>query len=119
MNISKKLNQIQDHFSPKIIGEVNDVFIKLVKIKGNAVPWHHHQNEDELFYIIKGKLLLELEHQEPFVMKKGDLFIVKRNVKHRVSSKKECSILLVENKTTSHTGSVISVISKSISQQLS
>ena len=51
MNISKKLNQIQDHFSPKIIGEVNNVFIKLVKIKGDAVPWHHHQNEDELFYI--------------------------------------------------------------------
>lgn len=118
MNLSKKLDQIEDYFSPKVIGEVNDVFVKLVKIKGDKVPWHNHQDEDELFYIIKGKLLFEVEHQEPFVMKKGDLFIVKRGINHRVSSKKECSILLVESKTTSHTGSVISIISKDISQQL-
>jgi quercetin dioxygenase-like cupin family protein len=118
MNLAKKLNQLQDYFSPKVIGEVNEVYVKLVKIKGEKVPWHRHQNEDELFFIIKGKLLFEIEHQEPFIMKKGDLFIVKRGINHRVSSKKECSILLVENKTTSHTGAVISTISKSISQQL-
>ncbi len=117
MNLSEKLNHIQDYFSPKIIGEVNDVFIKLAKIKGDKVPWHNHQNEDELFYIIKGELLFEIENRELFIMKKGDLFIVKRGINHRVSSKKECHIMLVENKTTSHTGSVISTISKSISQQ--
>jgi quercetin dioxygenase-like cupin family protein len=117
MNLSKKLDQIQDYFSPKIIGEVNDVFIKLVKIKGDKVPWHNHQKEEELFYIIKGKLLFEIENEESFIMKKGDLFVVKRGINHRVSSKKECSVLLVENKTTRHTGSVISTISKSISQQ--
>lgn len=118
MKLSKKLNQVQHYFSPKVIGEVNDVFIKLVKIKGDKVPWHNHQNEDELFYIIKGKLLFEIENQEHFIMKKGDLFIVKRDINHRVSSKKECSILLVENKSTNHTGSIINAISKSISQQL-
>ena len=118
MNLSKKLDLIQDYFSPKIIGEVNDVFVKLVKIKGEKVPWHNHQNEEELFYIIEGKLLYEIENEESFTMEKGDLFIVKRGINHRVSSKEECSILLVENKTTSHTGSVISDISKSISQQL-
>lgn len=118
MNLLKKLDQIKDYFSPKIIGEVNDVFVKLVKIKGDEVPWHNHQNEEELFYIIKGTLLFEIENQEPFTMKKGDLFIVKRGVNHRVSSKKECSVLLIENKSTCHTGSVISSISKSISQQL-
>ncbi|WP_033956946.1 cupin domain-containing protein [Psychroserpens jangbogonensis] len=118
MNIFKKLDQIQDYFSPKIIGEVNDVFVKIVKIKGDIVPWHNHQNEEELFYIIKGKLLFQIENEEPFIMKKGDLFIVKRGVNHRVSSKKECSIMLVENKTTKHTGSVTNAISKSILQQL-
>jgi quercetin dioxygenase-like cupin family protein len=118
VNLFKKLNQIQDYFSPKIIGEVNDVFVKIVKIKGDKVPWHNHKNEDELFYVIKGKLQFEIEHSEPFTMTKGDLFIVKRGINHRVSSKKECSVLLVENKTTSHTGSTISAISKSILQQL-
>ena len=118
VNLFKKLNQIQDYFSPKIIGEVNDVFVKIVKIKGDKVPWHNHNNEDELFYVIKGKLQFEIEHSEPFTMTKGDLFIVKRGINHRVSSKKECSVLLVENKTTSHTGSTISAISKSILQQL-
>lgn len=117
MKLTEELNHIQDYFSPKIIGEVNDVFIKLVKIKGDKVPWHNHKNEDELFYIIKGKLIMELENHEPFIMKKGDLFIIKRGINHRVSSKKECSILLVENKTTNHTGSIISAISKNISQQ--
>ncbi|MGK0236229.1 MAG: quercetin dioxygenase-like cupin family protein, partial [Psychroserpens sp.] len=52
VNLFKKLNQIQDYFSPKIIGEVNDVFVKIVKIKGDKVPWHNHKNEDELFYVI-------------------------------------------------------------------
>jgi quercetin dioxygenase-like cupin family protein len=118
VNLFKKLNQIQDYFSPKIIGEVNDVFVKIVKIKGDKVPWHNHKNEDELFYVIKGKLQFEIEHSEQFTMTKGDLFIVKRGINHRVSSKKECSVLLVENKTTSHTGSTISAISKSILQQL-
>jgi quercetin dioxygenase-like cupin family protein len=118
VNLFKKLNQIQDYFSPKIIGEVNDVFVKIVKIKGDKVPWHNHKNEDELFYVIKGKLQFEIEHSEPFTMTKGDLFIVKRGINHRVSSKKECSVLLVENKTTSHTGSTISAISKNILQQL-
>ena len=118
MKLSKQLDQISHYFSPKIIGEVNDVFVKLIKIKGDKVPWHNHEEEDELFYIIKGKLRFEIEHQEPFTMKKGDLFIVKRGINHRVSAKKECSILLIENKTASHTGAVISPISKSISQQL-
>ena len=118
MNIKKQLETIKDYYSPKIIGEVNDVFIKLVKIHGNKVPWHHHKNEDELFLIIKGELLFEIENQDAFTMKEGDLFIVKKGINHRVSSKKECHLMLIENKSALHTGNVINEITKPIKNQM-
>lgn len=117
MNLTQKLTGISDYFSPKIIGEVNDVYIKLAKIKGDKVPWHTHETEDELFFIIKGELQFEMENQEPFKMKEGDLFIVKRGITHRVSSKVECHIMLIENKTTLHTGNVINDITTPIKNQ--
>ena len=105
-------------FSPRVIGEVNDVFIKVAKINGDAVPWHNHAGEDELFYILDGELLFEIEGEEPFTMEEGDLFIVKRGVNHRVSSTGDCSILLVENKTTAHTGDTESEITRGVREQL-
>ncbi|WP_306012302.1 MULTISPECIES: cupin domain-containing protein [unclassified Allomuricauda] len=117
MNLKEQFNQIKDYFSPKIIGEVNDVFVKLVKIKGNDIPWHAHKNEDELFYIIEGSLQFEIKGQPSFTMNEGDLFIVKKNVEHRVSSVEECKIMLIENKTTLHTGDVQSLITKTIECQ--
>ena len=117
LNIESALASIENYFSPKIIGEVNDVYVKIAKIKGEDVPWHSHKNEDELFYILEGSLLMEIENQPAFQMNKGDMYVVKRGVEHRVSSAKECHILLIENKTTAHTGDVVSDITKSISQQ--
>ena len=117
MNLKEKLSEITDYYAPKIVGEVNDVFIKLVKINGNKVPWHIHDNEDELFYVLNGNLLFEVEDREPFTMNNGDLFIVKRGLKHRISSKGECHIMLVENKMTLHTGGTVNEITKSIKEQ--
>lgn len=117
MNLKEKLSEITDYFSPKILGEVNDVFIKLVKIKGDKVPWHTHKNDDELFHVLSGSLLFEVKNQEAFTMKSGDIFIVKRGLNHRVSSKEECHIMLVENKTTLHTGEIVNEITKSIKEQ--
>ncbi len=119
INLEKQLAKVTDYFSPKIIGEVNDVFVKLAKIKGEKVPWHNHENEDELFYILTGRLLFEIEDEESFVMNPGDMFIVKRGINHRVSSEEECSIMLIENKTTAHTGGVESEITKTLEQQMS
>ena len=118
MNLKETFKDVKEYFSPKIIGEVNDVYIKVAKIKGDKVPWHNHENEDELFYIVEGSLLFESEGKESFTMKEGDIFIVKKGVNHRVSSKEECKIMLIENKTTAHTGDVQSEITKSIEQQL-
>ncbi|MCA4899083.1 MAG: cupin domain-containing protein [Bacteroidota bacterium] len=118
MNLSDAFSGLKNYFSPKIIGEVNDHYIKVVKIKGQEVPWHNHENEDELFYIVDGQLVMEMENQLAFTMKKGDLFVVKKGTNHRVSSTVECLIMLIESKTTEHTGKVKSAISKSVEEQL-
>ena len=117
MNLKESFLSVENYFSPKIIGEVNDQFIKAAKIKGQEVPWHNHENEDELFYIVEGQLLMEIENEPEFFMEKGDFFVVKKGVNHRVSSTDECLIMLIESKTTKHTGNVISTITKSIEQQ--
>lgn len=117
MNLKNALESVDKYFSPKIVGEVNDVYVKIAKIKGEEVPWHAHANEDELFYIVEGELLMEIEGQESFTMKKGDLHIVPKGVTHRVSSEHECSIMLIENKSTAHTGDVVAGITKSVEDQ--
>nr|WP_283773981.1 cupin domain-containing protein [Aquiflexum sp. TKW24L] len=109
---------LEAYFSPRIIGEVNDQYIKIAKIKGQEVPWHNHENEDELFYIVEGTLLMEIENRPDLIMKKGDLFVVKKGVNHRVSSTEDCLIMLIESKTTEHIGKVKSAITKSIEEQL-
>ena len=118
MNLKDAFLSLEKYFSPRIIGEVNDQYIKVVKIKGQEVPWHNHENEDELFYIAKGTLLMEIENQSHLILKKGDLFVVKKGENHRVSSKKECLIMLIESKTTEHTGKIKSAITKSIGEQI-
>lgn len=118
INLDKTQKDITNYFSPKVVGAVNDQYIKVAKILGEEVPWHNHENEDECFYILEGELLMELENETPFTMKKGDLFVVKKGVNHRVSSKKECAIMLIEPKSTEHTGKVQASITKSIEEQL-
>lgn len=117
-NILKIFDSITDYFSPKVIGEVNDVYVKLAKVKGDKVPWHIHDNEDELFYVIEGSLTMQLKDQEPFVLGVNDLFIVPKGIEHRVYTSEECKLLLIENKGTKHTGDVKSEITKSIEEQL-
>ena len=117
MNLKNAFLSLEKYFSPKIIGEVNDQYIKVVKIKGQEVPWHIHENEDELFYIVEGTLLLEIENRPDLIMKKDDLFVVKKGINHRVSSTEECLIMLIESKTTEHTGKVKSGITKSVEEQ--
>lgn len=117
MNLKNAFLSLGNYFSPKIIGEVNDQYIKVVKIKGQEVPWHIHENEDELFYIVEGSLLMEIENQENFILQKGDFYVVKKGINHRVSSEEECLIMLIESKTTEHTGKIKSAITKSVRDQ--
>ena len=118
IKLRDRARELTDYFSPRVIGEVNDVFVKVAKIKGDEIPWHNHAGEDELFYVIEGSLLFEIEGEEPFTMEQGDLFVVGRGVDHRVSSTEECLLMLVENKTTAHLGDTASEITRSVEEQL-
>lgn len=118
INVRSACTVIRHYFSPRILAEANNQYVKVVKIKGQEIPWHNHEHEDELFYIIDGQLRMEIENQLPFTMEKGDLFVVKKGTNHRVSSNEECLIMLIEPKTTEHTGKVKSAISKSIEEQI-
>jgi mannose-6-phosphate isomerase-like protein (cupin superfamily) len=117
MNLEEKLKGVKKYFSPKIITEVNDQYVKIAKILGQEVPWHCHENEDELFYIINGTLFVEIENEKSFYMNTGDLYVIQKGINHRVSSLEECQIMLIETKTTKHTGDVKSNITKSIEEQ--
>lgn len=118
IHLLDRARALTEYFSPRVIGEVNDVFVKVARIKGDDIPWHNHPEEDELFYVIEGSLRFEVEGKAPFTMTEGDLYIVKRGVDHRVSSAEECSILLIENKTTAHLGDIESEIARSLEDQL-
>ena len=117
INLPTQIEKIDTYFSPKIIAEMNNEYIKIVKIKGEKVPWHNHKDSDELFYILEGSLQMLLEDEKAITMNKGDLFVVKKGENHRVSSEKECHIMLIEYKDTTHTGNVVAEITKSLDQQ--
>jgi len=117
-DIKRMISQLSEYFSPKVVATINDHFIKIVKIKGDKVPWHYHDNSDELFYILEGELKMEIESESPITLKANDLFVVKKNIKHRVSSIEECTLMLIEHMNTAHTGNVYSEITKSIKEQI-
>jgi quercetin dioxygenase-like cupin family protein len=116
-NIEELFSEITRYFTPRIIGEVNDVFVKLAKVKGQDVPWHIHNGEDELFYVVKGNLTLQQKGLEDINLNQGELFIVKKGIEHRIHTDEECHLILIENKTTKHTGDVESPITKTVDQQ--
>jgi quercetin dioxygenase-like cupin family protein len=116
-NLESTFSDITTYFSPRIIAEVNDVYVKLARIKGQDVPWHTHDDEDELFYVIRGSLTMQLKGREDFELSEGELFVVPRGIEHRVHSTEECRLMLIESKTTKHTGNVQSHITKSIDEQ--
>jgi mannose-6-phosphate isomerase-like protein (cupin superfamily) len=105
VSLSEKLDSFQDHWSPKIIGELNDSFVKLVKLKGEFV-WHHHEAEDELFLVIKGTLLMKLRDRDIRV-EEGEFIIIPRGVEHLPVAEDEVHVLLLEPKTTLNTGNVV------------
>ena len=117
-NLVKLFPTLQEYCSPKVIGEVNDVYVKITKVVGNDVPWHTHDREDEMFYMVKGSLQMELKGKPGFTLAEGEYFIVPQGIEHRVSSEQECWILLVEPKATKHTGEVESAITKTIDEQI-
>jgi|SRR5215831_8000146 len=104
VNLARKFSMFNDYWSPKIVGEINDSHVKLVKCKGEFV-WHQHEAEDELFFVVKGSLLIKLRDQDIF-LEEGEFFIIPRGVEHLPSAEEEAHVLLLEPKTTLNTGNV-------------
>ncbi|EAS20240.1 mannose-6-phosphate isomerase [Flavobacteria bacterium BBFL7] len=104
INLNEKLNLFQETWTPKIIGELNGQQVKLAKLKGEFV-WHQHENEDELFYVVKGQLIIELRDQT-ITLKEREMYIVPRGVEHKPIAHEEVHVMLFEPVSTAHTGDV-------------
>jgi mannose-6-phosphate isomerase-like protein (cupin superfamily) len=108
VNLAQKLSLFTDHYSPKIVGEVNDAYVKLVKLKGDFM-WHHHDHEDELFLVVKGALRMRVREtgvEREIVIHPGEFLIIPRGVEHFPSADEETHVMLLEPKTTLNTGNV-------------
>ena len=104
VNLSAKFSSFHQHWSPKIIGEVNDSYVKAVKLLGEFV-WHHHENEDELFLVVKGRMRMRFRDRDVLVGP-GEFIIVPRGVEHMPVAEEEVQVVLFEPKTTLNTGNV-------------
>jgi mannose-6-phosphate isomerase-like protein (cupin superfamily) len=104
VNIEEKFGLFRDLCTPKIVGELNDSYVKLSKLKGEFV-WHHHENEDELFFIAKGRLLMKLRDRD-IVLREGEFVIIPKGVEHLPVAEEEVHIVLIEPKSTLNTGNV-------------
>ena len=104
VNIAQKFSQFNELWSPKILGEINDSYIKAVKVAGEFV-WHHHDDEDEMFLVVKGQLRMKFRDREELV-RPGEFIIVPRGVEHLPVSDEETQVLLFEPKSTLNTGNV-------------
>jgi mannose-6-phosphate isomerase-like protein (cupin superfamily) len=104
VNLAEKFSLIHEHRSPKVVGELNGQHVKLVKMKGEFI-WHHHENEDELFLVVKGRFLMEL-HTGNIEVSEGEFIIIPRGVEHRPVATEEAEIILFEPVATLNTGNI-------------
>jgi len=104
INIAQKFNLFQEHWSPRIAGELNDSYVKLVKLKGEFV-WHHHEAEDELFLVVKGRLLIKFRERDIW-LDEGEFLIIPKGVEHLPIAEEEVHVMLLEPKSTVNTGNV-------------
>jgi len=104
VNVSGKFSTFSDYWNPKIVGELNDSYVKLVKVKGEFI-WQYHEKEDELFLVVSGRLLMRLRDGDVWI-NPGEFFIVPRGVEHMPVAEEEAHVLLLEPKITLNTGNV-------------
>ena len=109
INVAQKLSSFQDHWSPKVVGELNGQHVKLVKFQGEFV-WHHHDSEDELFLVVHGSFRMDYKNaeglEESMDLGPGEFLIVPRGVEHRPAASEEVHVLLFEPAGTLNTGNV-------------
>lgn len=109
INLQQKFALFSDHWHPRMIGELNQFAVKVVKAKGEFV-WHHHDHEDELFFVVKGRLLMQIreapESQRDIWVEEGELIIIPHGMEHRPVAEEEVHLMLLEPITTVNTGNI-------------
>jgi mannose-6-phosphate isomerase-like protein (cupin superfamily) len=116
INLEQSFGQVSEYWSPKVVGRVNDQYVKIAKVKGE-LTWHNHEHEDELFLVMRGRLLIQLEGEE-IELNPGDMYVVPKGTMHNPVAVDECWLVLIETVTTKHTGDVDTPMTKSIAEQL-
>ena len=110
INIQEKFELFDELWTPKIVGELNGQYVKLVKVKGEFV-WHDHKNEDEMFLVIKGNLVIKFRDKN-IELNEGEFYIVPKGVEHKPVAEEEVHLLLFEPKQIAHTGEVKNELTK-------
>ncbi len=108
INLEEKLAQFSDHWSPKIIAQMNDYHFKLVKFQGDFI-WHNHDDTDEVFIVLKGEMLIDFR-DDKVELRGGELAVVPKGVEHKPYAENECEILLIEPAGTINTGKTSSIL---------
>ncbi len=111
INLKEKLSKFSDHWSPRVIAEMNDYQFKLVKIEGDFI-WHNHDDTDEVFIVIEGSMKIEFEN-ETVELNEGEMFVVPKGVEHKPFAEKECKVMLVEPRGVVNTGNTEGVLTAS------
>jgi len=104
VNLNEKLSLFNDYFNPRVVGELNGQQVKLVKFRGEFV-WHHHDHEDELFYVVKGSFDMQMR-DKTITVNAGEFLVMPRGIEHRPVAKEEVEIMLFEPATTLNTGNI-------------
>jgi mannose-6-phosphate isomerase-like protein (cupin superfamily) len=107
---------LSELWSPRVIAEVDDAYIKVAKVHG-SLAWHSHENEDELFLVLRGHLRIEMESGS-VELNEGEMFVVPKGVLHNPVAEQECHLMLIERKTTLHTGDIVTEKTRSLADQL-
>ena len=107
---------LTEFWSPRIIEELDDSYVKVAKLKG-TLAWHSHDDEDELFLVLKGQLRIEFENGH-IDLQEGDLHVVPKDTMHNPVAHEECLVMLIEHKGTAHTGDSENSVGRSIDEQL-
>ena len=108
---------LTEFWSPRIVAEVDDAYIKVAKVQG-TLAWHKHDDEDELFFILKGRLRIEMETGDSVELAEGQMFVVPKGVRHNPVAEEECHVMLIERKSTLHTGDVVTEKTRTLAEQL-
>ena len=117
VNLERSFAELTDFWSPRVVGRVNDQYVKVAKLKGE-LAWHKHDAEDELFQVVKGRLVIQFEGGRETVLNPGEFCVVPKGVLHNPVAAEECWVVLVETVTTAHTGDLVLPQTRSIAEQL-